>query len=320
MSASANEIELSSPPDDSISALAFAPTADNQLLVASWDGELRLYDIASNSLKSHFSHKAAVLGCSWGNDNKTAYSGGLDSWVRAFDLESETTNVLGAHTSTISSIIYHSSTNTVYTGSWDQTVRAWDPRTPSSNPPAFAQPERVYAIDAADNTLVVAMAGRLVNIYDLRMMKESANSGYAMSSVEGRIAVEYFDPSPKSQDKKYAFKCHRQAVDGVDLVWPVNSLAFHPKYNTFASAGSDGTVSLWDHTAKKRLKQYPKYQSAVNAIAFTKTSGDKLAIGVSYSWDEGEEGLKREVTANGGRVIQVRVRTVGDECKPRGAK
>ncbi|KAG9046073.1 hypothetical protein FS837_005149 [Tulasnella sp. UAMH 9824] len=349
MSPTANDIELSNPPDDSISALAFAPNADDQLLVASWDGELRLYDVASNSLKSHFSHKAAVLGCCWGSDNKHAYSGGLDSWVRAFDLESETTTVLGAHTATISSIIHHGPTNTVYTGSWDQTVRAWDPRSPTANPPAYAQPERVYAMDAADNTLVVAMAGRLVNIYDLRMMKESSSNGgglceptqrresslrfmtrtiacmsdgkgYAMSSVEGRIAVEYFDPSPKSQDKKYAFKCHRQAVDGVDLVWPVNSLAFHPKYNTFASAGSDGTVSLWDHTAKKRLKQYPKYASAVTAIGFTNTTGDKLAIGVSYAWDEGEDGLKREVTANGGRVIQVRIRTVGDECKPRGAK
>ncbi|KAG8926433.1 hypothetical protein FRC01_008869 [Tulasnella sp. 417] len=174
MSPTANDIELSSPPDDSISALAFAPNADDQLLVASWDGELRLYDVASNSLKSHFSHKAAVLGCCWGNDNKHAFSGGLDSWVRAF--------------------------------------------------------------------------------------------------------------------------------------------------NTFASAGSDGTVSLWDHTAKKRLKQYQKYSSAVTAIAFTNTTGDKLAIGVSYAWDEGEDGLKREVSANGGRVIQVRVRTVGDECKPRGAK
>lgn len=65
----------------------------------------------------------------------------------------------------------------MYTGSWDQTVRAWDPRSPSANPPAYAQPERVYAMDAADNTLVVAMAGRLVNIYDLRMMKESSSNG-----------------------------------------------------------------------------------------------------------------------------------------------
>lgn len=52
--------------------------------------------------------------------------------------------------------------------------------------------------------------------------------GYATASVEGRIAVEYFDPSPEWQAKKYAFKCHRQTVNGEDHVWPVNALAFHP--------------------------------------------------------------------------------------------
>ena len=52
--------------------------------------------------------------------------------------------------------------------------------------------------------------------------------GYAIGSVEGRIGVEYFDPSQEAQDKKYAFKCHRQTIEDVDHVWPVNALAFHP--------------------------------------------------------------------------------------------
>lgn len=32
-------------------------------------------------------------------------------------------------------------------------------------------------------------------------------SGYATASVEGRIAVEYFDPSPEIQDKKVLHYC-----------------------------------------------------------------------------------------------------------------
>lgn len=61
--------------------------------------------------------------------------------------------------------------------------------------------------------------------------------GFAVGSIEGRVAVEYFDPSPEAQVKKYAFKCHRKAVDGVDHVWAVNSLAFHPVYVHFLLAG-----------------------------------------------------------------------------------
>ena len=55
-------------------------------------------------------------------------------------------------------------------------------------------------------------------------------TGYASSSIEGRVAVEFFDPSQEVQNRKYAFKCHRRVIDGVDTVYPVNALAFHPVY------------------------------------------------------------------------------------------
>ena len=139
----------------------------------------------------------------------------------------------------------------------------------------------------------------------------SYTPGYATASVEGRIAVEYFDPSPSSQEKKYAFKCHRQTINEVDHVWPVNSLAFHPTFNTFASAGSDGTVSIWDHKVKKRLRQYPKLPGPVAAVAFN-CDGTKIAVGVSYTWDEGEKGLKTNAVAP-----WLGVRIVGEEVKVR---
>jgi cell cycle arrest protein BUB3 len=132
--------------------------------------------------------------------------------------------------------------------------------------------------------------------------------GYATASVEGRIAVEYFDPAPVVQEKKYAFKCHRQTIDDVDHVWPVNALAFHPTYNTFASGGSDTTVSIWDHKVKKRLRQYTRYNAPVAALAFS-ADGARLAIGASYTWDAGEEGAR---TAERPSLF---VREVGEEVK-----
>lgn len=52
--------------------------------------------------------------------------------------------------------------------------------------------------------------------------------GWASGSIEGRIAVEYFDPDPESQKAKYAFRAHRATVDGVEQVYPINALAYHP--------------------------------------------------------------------------------------------
>ena len=53
------------------------------------------------------------------------------------------------------------------------------------------------------------------------------NVGYVLSSIEGRVAVEFFDPSPEVQKKKYAFKCHRIKEDGTELIYPVNAISFH---------------------------------------------------------------------------------------------
>lgn len=111
-------------------------------------------------------------------------------------------------------------------------------------------------MDSAGDKLVVAMAQRHVCIYDHRNLSQALSSstppapyqkrenslkfmtravrcmpngtGYASSSIEGRVAVEYFDQSAEVQKGHFAFKCHRQTVDGVDTVYPVNALAFHP--------------------------------------------------------------------------------------------
>ena len=140
------------------------------------------------------------------------------------------------------------------------------------------------------------------------------DAGYASSSIEGRVAVEWFDPSAASQARKYAFKCHRQAnADGVDVVYPVNALAFHPMHGTFASGGGDGFVALWDGVAKRRIRQYQRYASSVSALEFS-NDGKYLAVGISPGFEDGKEG-------QGDGVVKVFVRELGDnEAKGKGMK
>ncbi|KIJ11703.1 hypothetical protein PAXINDRAFT_171655 [Paxillus involutus ATCC 200175] len=325
-----DHFEISSPPFDSVSQVRFSPTNPDHLLVSAWDTTVRLYDVTANEQKAKFDHRAAVLACCF-SDATHAYSGGLDTGVRELDLASEKVTHLGQHGNAVSTMNYSREQNVLITGSWDQSLRFWDPRAQTAGVSTYSIPERVYNMDLVNNTLVVAMASRLFHIYDIRKMNEPAQTresslkfmtrslacmvdgqGYAIGSVEGRIGVEYFDPSPEAQDKKYAFKCHRQTIDDVDHVWPVNALAFHPVYNTFASAGSDGTVSIWDHKVKKRLRQYPKYSAPIPSVAFN-CDGTRLAVGVSYTWDDGEEGAK---TAERPAVW---IRKTGEEVKPRQA-
>lgn len=136
------------------------------------------------------------------------------------------------------------------------------------------------------------------------------DAGYASSSIEGRVAVEWFDPSADSQARKYAFKCHRQAApDGsaTDLVYPVNALAFHPVHGTFASGGGDGVVALWDGLAKRRIRQYQRNPASVAALAFS-ADGRWLAIAVSPGFEDGKEAVEGEPVG----IVKLLVRELAD--------
>ena len=140
------------------------------------------------------------------------------------------------------------------------------------------------------------------------------DAGYASSSIEGRVAVEWFDPSAESQSRKYAFKCHRQtSPENVDVVYPVNALAFHPVHGSFASGGGDGFVALWDGVAKRRIRQYQRYQSSVSALSFS-GDGKYLAVAVSPGFEDGKEGV-------GDGMVGVFIRELGEnEAKGKGVK
>jgi mRNA export factor len=61
------DVALTSPPEDSISDLAFSPVTDH-LAVASWDKKVRIYQINEQGMsegKALFEHEAPVLNCCW---------------------------------------------------------------------------------------------------------------------------------------------------------------------------------------------------------------------------------------------------------------
>jgi len=248
---------------------------------------------------------------------------------------------LSTHNAGVKSVLYARSQNILISASWDSTIHIHHLSNPSKEPVTIPLPNKPFSLSLTATKLVVAMASRALHIYSLSdLASESAaqgiepwqrresslkfmtravacmpnDDGYASSSIEGRVAVEWFDPSTTSQSRKYAFKCHRQASpEGIDVVYPVNALAFHPVHGTFASGGGDGFVALWDGVAKRRIRQYQRYQSSVSALSFS-GDGRHLAVAVSPGFEDGKEGL-------GDGMIAVFVRELGEgEAKGKGAK
>lgn len=300
--------KLNHAPLDCISNLCFSPiSGDDRLMASSWDAHLRVYDVVTGSLVSMQRTPLALLDCTFLRDSSQAVCGGLEKRVVCWDLASQTEMHLGQHKEAVKCAEFHPITGLVFSGSWDRSVSAWDPRSPGAPSQAVNVGSKVFCLDVGADKLVVGGADRCMHVFDLRQLgagalekRESSlkhqiravrvnpmQRGYAASSVEGRVAIEYFE-AEEHRRKHYAFKCHRvKDGGGGETVHPVNALAFHPLYGTFATGGSDGGVCVWDGEAKKRLWRLNPFDTAVSALAFS-ADGSRLAVGISYTFDKGE--------------------------------
>lgn len=273
---------------------------------------MRLYDTDVNAQRSLYHHKAAVLDCCFAGDDTRAYSGGLDRSLTMYDFTTGTLTALGDHADAIRCTEYVGDHGVVVTGGWDNCVKVWDPRAATALQHSLSVPNKVYSVgvgaagSAGGSTFVVACKDQAVLVFDMRSLPAPAQtrtsslkyqtrcvrmypdgSGYAVSSIEGRVAMEFLDMSEATQKRKYAFKCHRAKVDGKEHVFPVNALAFHPTFGTFATGGCDGFVTMWDGNNKKRLATLPHLPTSIAALAFNH-DGSKLAIAASYTFEEGD--------------------------------
>lgn len=302
------EVELKDGPTDGVSNVVFANKSD-MLLVSSWDKAVRLYDARKNELVAKYDTGGSVLDCAFSSDDTKAFSAGLDKTVTSFDFASSTKQVLGTHDSPVKCVEYSAFAGLVVSGGWDSMIKMWDPRAPKAlaGSTSVGEGHKIYTMSVNNNKLVVGTSGRQVYIYDVRQIsspeqvRESSlmnqtrcirifpnGAGYALSSIEGRVAIEFFDPSPSVQKKKYAFKCHRKTENKTQTLYPVNAIAFHPTHGTFATGGCDAIVNVWDGENKKRICQYPQYPTSISALDFS-SNGDLLAVAASYTFEEGEK-------------------------------
>jgi len=268
-----------------------------------------LYDINRNTPQATFYHKASVLDCCSSSASQ-AFSGSVDRTIKMYDFNTSTETIIGQHEKPVRCVEYDSHSNLLISGSWDSTLKLWDIRSRFACISTKKLPDRVYALSVnGKSTLVVGSGSRNILIYDLRKIRESKggegedleqqrssplkhqtrciktfidNSAYTVGSIEGRVAVEYFEEN--MQSNKYAFKCHRSG----GVAYPVNTMAFHPVHGTFVTGGCDGMVSIWDGKNKKKLCLFHQYPTSIASVDFT-PDGTMLAIASSYTFEEGEK-------------------------------
>ncbi|EGZ21932.1 hypothetical protein PHYSODRAFT_345772 [Phytophthora sojae] len=318
------DAEIQAPPGDGVSCLRFG--SRSQLLVSSWDSTLRVYDGAR--LRTRVDLEAPVLSCCYGQGDGEAFAGGLDCAVKQIDLNTrQVAATLGAHAAAVRHVGYSKEFGLAVSGGWDGALKVLDVRSGGGAQIHAAQvPSKVFGLDVRAHVLAVASSERELAVFDLRnfsqpmVRKESPLKyqmrcvsvfpdlqGVALGSVEGRVALEYFEDDvpaepAQTQDRKkrsYAFKCHRGKVDDQTLIYPVNCIAFHPTHGTFATGGCDGVVNLWDGANKKRITHLRQYPTSIAAMDFNH-DGSVLAIAASYTYEQGE---KEYVQVDAGVIV-----------------
>jgi cell cycle arrest protein BUB3 len=286
----AQEREILAPPTDGVSCIRFSKSGNkNHLLVSSWDAVLRVYD--GVRLRTKVELENPLLTCCYGLNETEAFTGGLDCIVKQIDLNTKKIQPLGQHQSPVRHVEYSKEYGLAVSGGWDGHVKVWDVR--NAQGALLTETKlngKVFAMDLQSHLLVVGTSERQIGVYDLRNftqpieLKESPlkyqircvrifpeMKGYALGSIEGRVGLQYFngpisDTENEMNTKSYAFKCHRGKIDDHVQVYPVNAIAFHPGYGTFATGGCDGVVNMWDGENKKRITLLRKYATRYDTI------------------------------------------------------
>lgn len=305
-------IPISTPLDLGVlSCLAFDSRL-NSLLVATHDSSALLYTCVLNgtsplaTITAEINTPSPIMAVA--QSGHTTYAGCLDGTLRQFDYENtRMTTPLASGRNNPPSPINHLKAidpNLLVFTAVDGTIRYFDPRI-DRLVDSHSCPSKLFAADATSQYVTVGLAGSQVQIFDLRKRNTpwqsrasglqyqmtnirnfTSGEGFALSSIDGRVSIEYNDLLEESQGRKFAFKCHRSTdrETRTDTVYPVTGLRFHQQYNTLFTAGGDGHVCVWNWEKRKRMKQFEKVpgQHGISHMDINQ-DGSLLAVGTTDS-------------------------------------
>lgn len=250
----------------------------SHIVCTSWDGSISMYNYDSMNRLTSLRHKFPLLSTGVVHNGKI-YAGSVQGEILEVDLESEKFETVSESAELgISSICIQDAS--VIAGSWDGSLRIVDSR---NNNTQFETTlgHKVLSMDCHENKLCISLTAGEVKIFDLRKLGVPVSrkaglkfqardikimpsyEGYVQSSLDGRVAVEYFD----HEEKKFAFRCHRMSLQDAQFVFPVNTICFKPHSSTLFTGGSDGRIYAWNLSTRKKSDELPKLDSSVVKVA-----------------------------------------------------
>jgi mRNA export factor len=328
-----NDYGITDQIEDTIQVLKFNPNKNSQLLSScGWDNKVRVWNI-NYQITQQMNNTAATIQASpatvipfddalislcWQPDTRI-FTGSVNGNIHAIDASTGQSGIMGKHENGVKEVVWNSNHNIVISGGWDCMLHFWDLR---QQMPALSLNvgKKVYSMSLTYPLLVIGLDNRQVIYFNLNKLggmdfKPEATfeshlryqtrkvatflpdgTGYAIGSIEGRVAIKHIDlnkiPQIDENTKQmtapddFAFRCHRMG-DNMSEVYPLNDIAFNPAYGTFCTAGGDGSWIIWDKDSRSRLKLgYHQNRAPMTAIDYS-ANGDLLAYASGYDWAKG---------------------------------
>jgi WD40 repeat protein len=274
-------------------SVAFSPDG-NQILSVSWDGTVKLWDIASGrEIRSFLGHSKSVGYVAFSPDGHQILSGSLDGTVKLWDAASgrEIRSFQGHSRSAVSSVAFSPDGNQILSVSGDSTVKLWDAASGREirSFQGYSREVSSVAFSPDGNQILWGSGDGTVKLWDVA-------SGREIRSFQGHseavISVAFSpDGNQILSGSRNIFSDFSES-DGTVKLWDVasereirslrvSSVAFSPDGNQILSGSWDGTVKLWDIASWREIRSFQGHSEAVTSVAFS-PDGNQILSG---SWD-----------------------------------